>query len=113
MMITRSFVGGFILATAFVLPAVAQSADPGRERSPSTVDPKACTPNERQEQGRRGPDASATKGESTTDKLARTEGVICPPNVDPEIKAPTPEAGKTPVIPPPGSPGGDPGVRPT
>ena len=42
------------------------------------------------------------------DKLARSDGVLCPPaGIDPEIRAPTPEAGNTPVIPPPGSPGGD------
>jgi hypothetical protein len=47
------------------------------------------------------------------DKLARSDGVLCPPaGVDPEIRAPTPETGNTPVIPPPGSPGGDPTVRP-
>ena len=49
------------------------------------------------------------------DKLARSDGVLCPPaGVDPEIRAPSPEAGtaKTPVIPPPGSPGGDPSIRP-
>jgi hypothetical protein len=38
--------------------------------------------------------------------------VICPPNVDPGIKVPAPETGKMPVIPPPGSPGGDPNVKP-
>jgi hypothetical protein len=47
------------------------------------------------------------------DKLARSDGVLCPPaGVDPEMRAPTPDAGKTPVIPPPGSPGGDQSVRP-
>jgi hypothetical protein len=47
------------------------------------------------------------------DKLAKSDGVMCPPSgVDPEIRAPTPDAGTTPVIPPPGSPGGDPSVRP-
>ena len=47
------------------------------------------------------------------DKLAKSDGVLCPPaGVDPEIRAPTPEGGKMPVIPPPGSPGGDPTVRP-
>jgi hypothetical protein len=47
------------------------------------------------------------------DKLAKSDGVLCPPaGVDPEIRAPTPNAGNTPVIPPPGSPGGDPTVRP-
>ncbi|WP_079542809.1 hypothetical protein [Bradyrhizobium lablabi] len=47
------------------------------------------------------------------DKLARSDGVLCPPSgVDPEIRAPTPDSGNTPVIRPPGSPGGDPSVRP-
>jgi hypothetical protein len=47
------------------------------------------------------------------DKLARSDGVLCPPaGVDPEMRAPTPDAGNTPVIPPPGSPGGDPTIRP-
>jgi hypothetical protein len=54
-----------------------------------------------------------TKQEPLGDKLARSDGVLCPPSgVDPEIRAPTPEVGNTPVIPPPGSPGGDPTVRP-
>jgi hypothetical protein len=47
-----------------------------------------------------------------SEKLDQTAGVICPPDIDPAIKAPTPNAGKTPVIPPPGSPGGDPSVQP-
>jgi hypothetical protein len=52
-------------------------------------------------------------GEPLGDKLAKSEGVLCPPSgIDPEIRAPTPESGNTPVIPPPGSPGGDPNVRP-
>jgi hypothetical protein len=47
------------------------------------------------------------------DRLARSDGVLCPPaGIDPEIRAPTPDVGNTPVIPPPGSPGGDPNVRP-
>jgi hypothetical protein len=53
------------------------------------------------------------RGEPLGDKLAKSDGVLCPPaGVDPEIRAPTPEGGNTPVIPPPGSPGGDPTVRP-
>ena len=45
------------------------------------------------------------------DKLAKSDGVLCPPSgVDPEMRAPTPDTGKMPVIPPPGSPGGDPTV---
>jgi hypothetical protein len=57
-----------------------------------------------------------TTGQSSEplgDKLARSDGVLCPPSgVDPEIRAPTPDTGNTPVIPPPGGPGGDLSVRP-
>jgi hypothetical protein len=61
------------------------------------------------------PEASTTgqAAEPLSDKLAKSDGVLCPPaGVDPEIRAPTPEGGNMPVIPPPGSPGGDPNVRP-
>ena len=54
-----------------------------------------------------------TAGEPLSDKLAKSDGVLCPPaGVDPEIRAPTPDAGNTPVIPPPGTPGGNPNLRP-
>jgi hypothetical protein len=53
------------------------------------------------------------RAEPLGDKLAKSDGVLCPPaGIDPEIHAPTPDAGNTPVIPPPGSPGGDPTIRP-
>jgi hypothetical protein len=61
------------------------------------------------------PDGSTTgqSNEPLGDKLAKSEGVLCPPpGIDPEIRAPTPDLGNTPVIPPPGSPGGNPNVRP-
>jgi hypothetical protein len=61
------------------------------------------------------PEGSTTgrAAEPLADKLAKSDGVLCPPTgVDPEIRAPTPDTGNTPVIPPPGSPGGDPSVRP-
>jgi hypothetical protein len=77
-----------VLALAMAAPAAAQ-----------TTDSKACSEQERSNQ---------TLGQ----RLGQSNGVICPPEVDPGMKAPTPEAGKTPVIPPPGSPGGDPSVQP-
>jgi hypothetical protein len=76
------------LAFAIASPAAAQ-----------TTDSKACSEQERSNQ---------TLGQ----KLGQTNGVICPPEVDPGMQAPTPEAGKTPVIPPPGSPGRNPSVQP-
>jgi hypothetical protein len=39
-------------------------------------------------------------------------GVICPPNVDPAIKAPTPKTGDPPAIPLPGIPGGHQAAQP-
>jgi hypothetical protein len=92
--------------------AQVKPVDPPQPRPPA-VDPKACAPGDRLKPSDINPSApSGTTGESLSDKLARTDGVICPPNVDPEIRAPTPGGGKTPVIPPPGSPGGDQNVRP-
>jgi hypothetical protein len=60
----------------------------------------------------------ATPGETTGsadlgDRLARSKGVICPPaGIDPGIAAPAVGGGRTPVIPPPGTPGGDPNIIP-
>jgi hypothetical protein len=76
---------------------------------PSTVPPDA-------RQCGRG--ASPTPGETTgsatlSDQLAQSKGVICPPaGVDPGIAAPPVGGGRTPVIPPPGTPGGDPMIVP-
>ena len=101
-----------VASAALLICAVTAASAQNR---PSAIDPKGCAPHELQTDGKapdgRAPDGKA--GEPLSDKLARTGGVICPPNVDPEIKAPTPQSGnKMPVIPPPGSPGGDPSVQP-
>lgn len=82
-----------------------------------TAPPPPQSPSSCAQTGQAGPRASdSTVGRSNEplgDKLAKSDGVLCPPSgVDPEIRAPTPDTGKTPVIPPPGSPGGDPNVRP-
>lgn len=52
-------------------------------------------------------------GESLGKQLSEGKGVICPPNVDPSMKVPAPPSdSKMPVIPPPGSPGGNEKVQP-
>ncbi|MDB5633979.1 MAG: hypothetical protein JWR49_2834 [Tardiphaga sp.] len=74
-----------------------------------------CAPTQTGPQGTITPRDTTTgqSSESLGDKLAKSDGVLCPPTgVDPEIRAPTPNTGNTPVIPPPGSPGGDPTIRP-
>lgn len=101
-------------------PASAQ-APPGPATPPARTAPPPprsndCTPTQPAPQrGTVVPEGTTTgqRSEPLGDKLARTDGVLCPPaGVDPEIRAPTPDTGNTPVIPPPGSPGGDPNVRP-
>jgi hypothetical protein len=86
--------------TAHPVPARANDCAPMQPLPPrGTVSPEGTTTGQR--------------AEPLGDKLAKSDGVLCPPaGVDPEIHAPTPDAGNTPVIPPPGSPGGDPNIRP-
>ena len=57
--------------------------------------------------------APPLSGTSSSD-LARSGGVITPPaDVDPHMKRMPPHSGDPmPVIPPPGTPGGDPSVKP-
>jgi len=52
--------------------------------------------------------------ENLSDKLAQSGGVLSPQHADPDpaIKAPTPNTRDKPVIPPPGSPGGNQNVQP-
>jgi hypothetical protein len=90
--------------------AFAQAPKPQEHAVPAA--PKGCAPGERLQPGKDAPKLPETTGENLSDKLARNDGVLCPPNVDPDIRAPTPETGKMPVIPPPGTPGGDQSVKP-
>jgi hypothetical protein len=53
------------------------------------------------------------KDGSLSDKLNSSNGVITPEdNVDPGIRKPAPAEGAMPVMPPPGSPGGQQDVEP-
>src|SRR5581483_2643663 len=98
-----------ISAALCAAPAAAQVIQPPAGTS------APCAPSAPGGLGAAKPPASrdAAPAPNLSDTLARSNGVICPPaNVDPQMKAPTPDAGNTPVIPPPGSPGGDPSVQP-
>jgi hypothetical protein len=98
--------------------AAAQSP-PVPATPPAHIAPPAsaynCAPTQATPQGNIVPEGTTTgRGrEPLGDQLAKSDGVLCPPaGVDPQMHAPTPDAGNTPVIPPPGSPGGDPTIRP-
>jgi hypothetical protein len=87
-----------IAALSLVSPARAQ---PSQVEHPK-LDGKACADRERlaladtyQLQSKE------TDGSNPSEKLARTDGVICPPpDIDPEIRARAPGGGRTPVIAP-------------
>ena len=82
-----------ILAVAVLCAAI------GTARAADTT---GCTPQEKQQ----------AKQNAPSQKLDDTAAVICPPDVDPAMKAPTPSTGDKAVIPPPGTPGGNPNVQP-
>lgn len=71
--------------------------------------PRDCPPGVRN-----GPSSNETgASRPLSDQLSESKGVICPPaGVDPGISVPPIAGGRTPVIPPPGTPGGDPSIQP-
>jgi len=111
---------GTLAAGLLSVETAAQAPPSPRNPPPPTAtrpDPRPCEPllevEPRDPSLKRPPTTGAAPAPSLSDRLAKGEGVLCPPKgVDPEIVAPTPEVGRMPVIPPPGTPGGDPTVRP-
>jgi len=104
-----------------LLPALALAQAPPQNQVPvapksEQLDSKACAHSDTQTtvgKGAEGVDAQRDGTGNLSDRLAKSGGVICPPeHVDPEIKQPTPPGGAMPVIPPPGSPGGDQSIQP-
>lgn len=99
-------------ALAALLAAPASAAEPAR--CPDGTAPlqaerlESCPPV-------KPPEGTAPR-ETLSERLDRTDGVIAPPQgIDPGIRAPAPDPnpGTTPVIPPPGTPGGDMTKNPT
>jgi len=112
-------ISGVLMAASGMAGAQAPPAPatpPAQTAPPAPARTNDCTPMQRAPQrGTAAPEGTTTgqRAEPLGDKLARSDGVLCPPaGVDPQMHAPTPDAGNTPVIPPPGSPGGDQNLRP-
>ena len=120
MRINRSlFLSCVLMAVSGVAAAQAPPAPatpPAQTAPPSASRTANCAPMQQPAHPNTAAPEGTTTGqrtESLGDKLARSDGVLCPPpGVDPEMHAPAPDIGNTPVIPPPGSPGGDPSIRP-
>jgi len=108
----RFFVVAAFLATG--ASAWAQNPQPSAPENPTVqVAPQNApsAPPERIAPSGRAPSGAAG---TLSDQLSRQHGTISPPNVDPgmTVGPTTGAAGRTPVIPPPGSPGGNPTVVP-
>jgi hypothetical protein len=89
-------------------PAAAQT--PAPQPSPAQPNSAAQAPCAPSSGGTVG---SGESSQNLSDKLAKSNGVICPPgNVDPDMQKPAPGGGRMKVIPPPGGPGGDQNVVP-
>ena len=116
----RSFgIGGVAVLAGTLLMAAAAAAQAPPKTNPSAAPkagqaaPDGCA-NSRATIGQGGEvRTSKPDNQDLSERLAQSNGVICPPEqVDPAIRAPTPQGGSMPVIPPPGSPGGDTRVQP-
>ena len=120
MRINRTHVLSWLLVIAPVAAAAqappAPATPPAQTAPPSAARSNNCAPMQQPAHPGIVVPEGTTTGQSRSslgDKLAQSDGVLCPPaGVDPEMRAPTPEGGNMPVIPPPGSPGGDPSIRP-
>jgi hypothetical protein len=117
----RTILLATVMALAWPVATRAQApATPATPAPPTATDGRtdvggaSCAPSKLSNPNAR-PGVTTGQSDSTplSDRLAASNGVLCPPSgVDPEIRAPTPEGGKMPVIPPPGAPGGDKSVQP-
>lgn len=103
------------MATAGGLAAAFAQTPTLPQQAPNMPLPKDV-PAEKMEPGISSQDPPSTGATGTlSDKLEKSDGVIKPPVMstpDMTVPAPVPDPGTTPVIPPPGSPGGNPNVEP-
>jgi len=95
---------GTVAAVLLLVAASAGAAD--KEALPPSTPSHQTVPES-------APSGSGGSGEPLSDKLERQGGVLRPPGgIDSGITQKPPAEGKTPVIRPPGTPGGEQGVEP-
>jgi hypothetical protein len=103
-MLRTLWLTGLMLAAT---PALAQNPQPTSPANPTVpiAPPNAASPP---------PEKIAPPDTTLSNRLSDHKGTITPPNVDPgmTVRPPRDNAASTPVIPPPGSPGGNPSVVP-
>ena len=101
----RSILAAFLVCATSVIAIAQTTTIPRGSDHPGS----ACPPGT----GRNAPTIGKDDGKSLSEQLAQSKGIICPPaGVDPDMHQRPPEGGAMKVIPPPGSPGGNPHVQP-
>lgn len=106
----------FAVVLAFVPALIAAQAPPTSKPRPAppSQTSRCADPAPPATTGRGDAEVPKPDGSNLTEKLAQSNGVLCPPDHgDQAIQAPTPPGGRMPVIKPPGTPGSrDPSVTP-
>jgi hypothetical protein len=98
-----------LCSTVSAVTMTASSAHAQSTTTPRPPQDTTCLPGV----GDDSPTVGSGGSANLSDKLARSKGVICPPaSADNEMAVPPPAGGRMPVIPPPGTPGGDQSVQP-
>jgi hypothetical protein len=100
----------FAVRIALIAASILLASAPGSAAEPDSLPPQ--TPSRQTVPEAASPESGGS-GEPLSDKLHRQDGVIRPPaGIDPEMTQKPPAVGKTPIIPPPGTPGGEQSVDP-
>jgi hypothetical protein len=98
-------------AMALSVPAALAQPNPPTTPAPLPNERRDCPPDVANPVPPR--NNETTGSANLSQELSRSKGVICPPaGVDPGLAVPPVGGGRTPVIPPPGTPGGNPNVIP-
>ncbi|MEZ0169698.1 hypothetical protein [Microvirga sp. TS319] len=98
-----------------VTAAMAQNPDVLNQRAPNMPPLQQMPPEKVEPPKSVTPQDPPSTGSTLSDKLEQSNGVIRPPETgtpDMTVPAPVPNPGTTPVIPPPGSPGGNQQIQP-
>lgn len=97
------------LLLALVIGALGASAAQAQTAAPDRQQRADCPPGV----GANPPSVGRESKSTLSDQLAESKGIICPPaGVDPDMQQKPPDGGAIKVIPPPGTPGGNPSVQP-
>ncbi|HTI79933.1 MAG TPA: hypothetical protein VL614_05725 [Acetobacteraceae bacterium] len=109
---TKHILLGLLASVALTYPALAQNPQPA---PPQATQAPLAPPSTSQPPPEKIAPHQGTFNQGTlSDQLSDQKGTLRPPSVDPGINAPLPmqAQGSMPVIPPPGTPGGNQGVVP-